>query len=375
MPVADRSPLPDPRWNQPRDRAPLPAAFPPRSRVLAGLLGIFFGPFGVHRFYLGYNSIGTWQILATVFTGGVAGLWGFIEGLIILANGNMRDALGRPLEDGSPLLRSTLVRLIFGAGAVVCLVSSVVMFGLGTFGVELDERAAMSGQRVQFNPFHIAYIVGAGTLGLGAFMAWKSAHRPGFSLWRATIRPGAICAFVAVALAAVATNFFIAFGVEQELAMLVALLATLGLIVFWNLRGPDAALLPADVYWDGAYRKLFFFLGALSLLVSAAAVQNRHGRLPWVVVSRTASTDSHVTADDIVADANPAARAELRRFSRFDDERSAYLESLPAAGSQSVARLAPIALLVAFSCMLEGRYRGRRLRQARALFVTPEFRA
>ncbi len=30
----------------------------PKSKIAAGLLGVFLGVFGVHRFYLGYTTIG-----------------------------------------------------------------------------------------------------------------------------------------------------------------------------------------------------------------------------------------------------------------------------------------------------------------------------
>lgn len=70
-----------------------------KSRLTAGLLGIFLGAFGVHRFYLGYTSIGVLQILVTIATCGIGGLWGFIEGILIL-NGSAitTDADGRPLR-------------------------------------------------------------------------------------------------------------------------------------------------------------------------------------------------------------------------------------------------------------------------------------
>ena len=70
-----------------------------KSRVTAGLLGIFLGQFGVHRFYLGYTSIGVLQILVTIATCGIGGLWGFIEGILILTGSAIKtDADGRPLR-------------------------------------------------------------------------------------------------------------------------------------------------------------------------------------------------------------------------------------------------------------------------------------
>src|SRR5690625_5701044 len=40
----------------------------PKTKLVAGLLGIFLGGWGVHRFYLGYTNIGVWQIVVTILT-------------------------------------------------------------------------------------------------------------------------------------------------------------------------------------------------------------------------------------------------------------------------------------------------------------------
>jgi TM2 domain-containing membrane protein YozV len=70
-----------------------------RSKLVAGLLGIFVGAFGVHRFYLGYTQLGVIQIVVTIVTCGIGGLWGFIEGILILTGNIDRDADGMPLTD------------------------------------------------------------------------------------------------------------------------------------------------------------------------------------------------------------------------------------------------------------------------------------
>jgi TM2 domain-containing membrane protein YozV len=72
-----------------------------KSKLAAGLLGIFLGPFGVHRFYLGFTKIGVIQLVLSLVTCGLAGIWGFIEGILYLvgANGYTTDADGRPLRD------------------------------------------------------------------------------------------------------------------------------------------------------------------------------------------------------------------------------------------------------------------------------------
>jgi TM2 domain-containing membrane protein YozV len=79
------------------------AAYDPqaKSKVAAGLLGIFLGGFGVHRFYLGFTKIGIIQIVVTIITCGIGHLWGFVEGILYLvgSNGYTTDATGRPLRD------------------------------------------------------------------------------------------------------------------------------------------------------------------------------------------------------------------------------------------------------------------------------------
>lgn len=82
---------------------------PQKSRVIAGVLGILLGSLGVHRFYLGYTTIGVVLVLMStvgaVFTFGLsaiaAGIWGLVEGILILVGSGQfrRDAQGIPLKD------------------------------------------------------------------------------------------------------------------------------------------------------------------------------------------------------------------------------------------------------------------------------------
>jgi TM2 domain-containing membrane protein YozV len=72
-----------------------------KSRLAAGLLGILLGGIGVHRFYLGNIGIGIIQIIVTIITLGIGSLWGFIEGIIIIAGANWKDAEGMPLKKWS----------------------------------------------------------------------------------------------------------------------------------------------------------------------------------------------------------------------------------------------------------------------------------
>lgn len=72
-----------------------------KSKLVAGLLGIFLGGFGIHRFYLGFTTIGVVQIVVTLLTCGLGALWGTVEGILYLvgAGGFTTDADGRPLRE------------------------------------------------------------------------------------------------------------------------------------------------------------------------------------------------------------------------------------------------------------------------------------
>ncbi|BCB74434.1 hypothetical protein Pflav_008440 [Phytohabitans flavus] len=69
-----------------------------KTKLVAGLLGIFLGTFGVGRFYTGHTGIGVAQLLVGVLTCGLGGLWGVIDGILILVNGGT-DGQGRRLRD------------------------------------------------------------------------------------------------------------------------------------------------------------------------------------------------------------------------------------------------------------------------------------
>lgn len=68
-----------------------------RSRLVAGLLGIFLGWLGIHRYYLGYHGWGTIQLILGISTCGISWIWGLVEGIICLTGG-MTDADGRELQ-------------------------------------------------------------------------------------------------------------------------------------------------------------------------------------------------------------------------------------------------------------------------------------
>lgn len=70
-----------------------------KSKMAAGLLGIFLGAWGVHNFYLGFTKKAIIQIIVTLVTCGVGGIWGFVEGILILCGKIDADADGNPLQD------------------------------------------------------------------------------------------------------------------------------------------------------------------------------------------------------------------------------------------------------------------------------------
>ena len=74
-----------------------------KSKIAAGLLGIFLGSFGVHNFYLGYTGKAVGQLLITVLSCGilsfVSAIWGLVEGILILTGSINVDAEGNYLVD------------------------------------------------------------------------------------------------------------------------------------------------------------------------------------------------------------------------------------------------------------------------------------
>ncbi len=74
-----------------------------KSKLAAGLFGIFLGTFGVHNFYLGYTGKAVAQLLISVLSCGflapVSSIWGLIEGILILAGSESKDGNGNPLKD------------------------------------------------------------------------------------------------------------------------------------------------------------------------------------------------------------------------------------------------------------------------------------
>lgn len=76
---------------------------PVKYKYLTAALAFFLGPFGAHRFYLGFYGIGSVQLLLTVILV-VSGfltfafLWSFIDTILILGGLINKDAKGRALK-------------------------------------------------------------------------------------------------------------------------------------------------------------------------------------------------------------------------------------------------------------------------------------
>jgi TM2 domain-containing membrane protein YozV len=76
------------------------AALGGKSKVAAGLLGIFLGGLGIHKFYLGYSKEGLIMLLVCLLGGvvtcgaaaGVMSIIGLIEGIIYLTKSDTEFA-------------------------------------------------------------------------------------------------------------------------------------------------------------------------------------------------------------------------------------------------------------------------------------------
>jgi TM2 domain-containing membrane protein YozV/uncharacterized Zn finger protein (UPF0148 family) len=78
---------------------------PQKSRLVAGLLGIFLGELGIHNFYLGFTKKALIQLLVSILSCGTLSgfmwIWGLVEGIFYLSGheGYTTDSDGRPLGE------------------------------------------------------------------------------------------------------------------------------------------------------------------------------------------------------------------------------------------------------------------------------------
>lgn len=85
-----------------------------KSRLVAGLFGLFLGGLGVHNFYLAFFVKGTIQaclfgaglLLTLTIIGALIGIpmmiassiWGFVEGILIISGYYQTDGKGNPIS-------------------------------------------------------------------------------------------------------------------------------------------------------------------------------------------------------------------------------------------------------------------------------------
>ncbi|KRC57700.1 MULTISPECIES: TM2 domain-containing protein [unclassified Nocardioides] len=67
-----------------------------KQKVVAGVLQILL-PFGIGRFYIGDTGTGIAQLLVSLVTCGIGGIWSMIDGILLLT-GRPTDSEGRPLR-------------------------------------------------------------------------------------------------------------------------------------------------------------------------------------------------------------------------------------------------------------------------------------
>jgi len=272
--------------------------FPQRHRITTGLLGVLLGPLGVHRFYTGYTAVGVWQIILTVFSGGIAGIWGFVEGVRILSGCDYRDRLGRSLLNERPdsdlarevgdavaelagnargaagqrgmedaanhdlAQRSTVARFVWVVTGALFMFGSIAMLLGATFAPPEYEQVGWTaeGQQYYFNMFHIMYFFGSLTMGFAVFAIWKASHRGGLSTYRATLRPALMCFCVSAIGVSLAMSRFLFAGQAQIGALIVMAFAALGFLHVWLLRGPELVRRPGDLYWNRAFGRIFLLI-------------------------------------------------------------------------------------------------------------------
>jgi TM2 domain-containing membrane protein YozV len=73
---------------------PMGRPYSEKSKIVAGLLQLFLGCFGVGRFYTGHTGMALGQL----FTCGGCGIWALIDGIMLLAGNNQTDAQGYALR-------------------------------------------------------------------------------------------------------------------------------------------------------------------------------------------------------------------------------------------------------------------------------------
>jgi TM2 domain-containing membrane protein YozV len=80
--------------NAPYGYDPYGRPYSDKSKIVAGILQLFLGTFGIGRFYVGSVGMG----IAQLFTCGGLGFWALIDGIMYLVSNDRTDAQGRILR-------------------------------------------------------------------------------------------------------------------------------------------------------------------------------------------------------------------------------------------------------------------------------------
>ncbi|WP_075733197.1 TM2 domain-containing protein [Streptomyces acidiscabies] len=86
--------VPVPNAEAPYGYDPQGRPYSDKSKIVAGILQIFLGGFGIGRFYVGNVGVGIAQLL----TCGGFGLWALIDGIMFLVSNDRTDKQGRVLR-------------------------------------------------------------------------------------------------------------------------------------------------------------------------------------------------------------------------------------------------------------------------------------
>lgn len=65
-----------------------------KSKIVAGVLQLFFGGLGIGRFYVGSVGVGVAQLL----TCGGLGIWALVDAILFFTSNDRTDKQGRPLR-------------------------------------------------------------------------------------------------------------------------------------------------------------------------------------------------------------------------------------------------------------------------------------
>jgi TM2 domain-containing membrane protein YozV len=111
-------------------------ARPRRDRIVAALLAIFLGNFGIHKFYLGQIGRG---ILYLIFSWtGIPGVIGFVEGIIFLTKSDAQWAAefgdGVPVDSGRT-----------ATGCLVAVAIALILLGLLIFLRVVTDTGSLAG--------------------------------------------------------------------------------------------------------------------------------------------------------------------------------------------------------------------------------------